>query len=1220
MAEITQKLGFEAADAIATLNELNGSIGKVNTKLRAFNKATAAGSNKAEESFNRLAASARAAKTAMSGTATQAKQTGQAGARAGQQITASWETMVRVVGTQALVRALNLSKQLFSENADAAETFQLAIARTAAIAKGPAGTIDALSESVRELAIELGRPVDETATAAYEALQNDLGGVEETLDLVGGAAQDLALVTGGSLLDSVNTLSSVMKIFRIDVEDADHISDILFRTVDAGRVTLDDLANSLGSVGPFADQLGITFEQMSASIAAITLQGVDSAKALTQMRGITNALLKPTSALKKAYDELGVASGKELVEKTGGLVEALQALEGVANGNEVVFKSFFGRIRASAGALNILNDDASNAKRILNEYGDAAGDAAEEGKKINEIDARKSQLAFSKLRDTMLGLGESFQVMRTAAVQAFNVVISNTTDAQRALTAVGISITALAARVAFFKFAFLSAFAVVPATLAVLAVGVTAGFAVAKIIEFTASLTDAGAGINEVAEEARKSLGEDFKKTMEEANKTAQESYKEREEFSKDWVSQVTKDHNILKGVAEQANSQIVANAQSSIDSFVQARQNALNEMRKAITDVDKRILDSTGNVNSAIKELEDFKFERGLQGLNSQTQAAERLSAATKAAGEARKAAAKAGTSEQAQSEARALQGIAKQKAQAAVAAAEQSGNIVRVREAQDQLQSVLEQNVNSEKSFRQNLQNFKKQGLEADLQAATQRFQAEKALADQTLDLLQKVADASGNEPAALIDQQNLAEASSKLQELLGQDFNVDLFKQMGTQSFIDDTTVGLLESFSNAEFQFGTVRESVQRELDRGAFSISTTAAQAATQASSNTVVNNVVNDSKADVSGAEQARLTEEALVGVLKQQREVTAELQNQGQEASILKAQLDDLSSGGALENGFGLKAAFAELDPQKLAEFKAQIDAIKENTIGADSGTTKIIQQRIDEAKQVLLELTQSEALTTKAAENGLKAIETAQALLDNTIAQTSKKNELISQEDVEAVSARLEIIRTKIREAVILPEGGNTLQASMKGAEESAVLVGAKVAELPASIAGATTSAAGLTTELGVSTLGALGVKSGIQAAGLEIDTATSKAKLLTAELKRAAQQRAAAGGGQSLFHGGKVNYRAAGGPITRGQDNQLTALSVGESVINARSTRKFASEIQAMNAGQRPQFRENGGTVTNVGDINVSISSDSARGVSGREIAVSLRRELRRNTSQI
>src|SRR5690606_39242035 len=130
--------------------------------------------------------------------------------------------------------------------------------------------------------------------------------------------------------------------------------------------------------------------------------------------------------LQRAFEELGVESGRELIETSGGLIQALQALEAVAGDNERRFAAFFGRIRGQLGALNILSDNASSAKEILGELGDNAGRAADEVQTLEDLDVRESERAFAQLNDTLVNLGESTQQFRTFWIRVLNEVISLT--------------------------------------------------------------------------------------------------------------------------------------------------------------------------------------------------------------------------------------------------------------------------------------------------------------------------------------------------------------------------------------------------------------------------------------------------------------------------------------------------------------------------------------------------------------------------------------------------------------------------------------------------------------------------------------------------------------------------------------------------------------------------------------------------------------------------
>jgi len=94
---------------------------------------------------------------------------------------------------------------------------------------------------------------------------------------------------------------------------------------------------------------------------------------------------------------------------------------------------------------------------------------------------------------------------------------------------------------------------------------------------------------------------------------------------------------------------------------------------------------------------------------------------------------------------------------------------------------------------------------------------------------------------------------------------------------------------------------------------------------------------------------------------------------------------------------------------------------------------------------------------------------------------------------------------------------------------------------------------------------------------------------------------------------------NFLAYGGPA-QGTDVIPAMLSPGEVVINAASARRFAAQLTAINAGVQPVYRSEGGSVTNIGDINVTVTGGGTGRQTARSIAAELRRELRRGTATL
>ena len=99
-----------------------------------------------------------------------------------------------------------------------------------------------------------------------------------------------------------------------------------------------------------------------------------------------------------------------------------------------------------------------------------------------------------------------------------------------------------------------------------------------------------------------------------------------------------------------------------------------------------------------------------------------------------------------------------------------------------------------------------------------------------------------------------------------------------------------------------------------------------------------------------------------------------------------------------------------------------------------------------------------------------------------------------------------------------------------------------------------------------------------------------------------------------------GGRVWDFLASGGHPRGTDTRAAMLTPGEVVMNERAAQRFSAQLVAMNAGFRPSFHSEGGSVTNIGDINVTVSGGGSSRQTARSIATEIRRELRRGTSTL
>lgn len=1212
MAEITQKLGFDAAQAVSSLNSLNSALKGVNNQLTLFNRGTGPHPDTTRH-FQQTAKQAQAAEVALRKTATQFQQTGKSGAQAGNTITLSWQTMLRVVQARILLQALNQVISLFRESATAAAEFQIQVARISTIARGPGSSISELSENVNKLSIELGRPVTEVMEAAFQALQNDLGTTADTMGLLGGAAHALALITGGDLVQAVNSISSVLKAYNLDISEAADISDVFFVAIDTGRITLDELQSSLGTLAPLGSQVGISFQELAASTAAITQSGTGGATAMTQLRNVVQKLIKPTEALEDAFAKLGVSSGKELIAATGGLIPALNALRNSVNGDEQALAKMFGTIRGQLGVFNLLANDSQIVNNILGEMEDRGGRAAKALKTIEETDGRELARQMEALNKAVRDLGTTtlkvqislvkFATSTVGGFEALSSVISATTSRMDALLnpdggessglikVLGTLSTAVVTLGLGFTSALERAFG--------FNIGATKGLQ--TLLKAT---TDT---IVKAREEANKRAGEIAKEAEKNITEGLKAEVATRKAVMGSYLAEVSKIYQQEVSAFQQRSQQLTAIQEGVIDGFESAAKSVSSTIDDFFANAQSRLTDRIDETKSAFQELADFKFDRDLSTKGGRSQAfaldaeaARRTTAALNALRDA-----DASGSEIARKNALSQIKAAAAFNQRSEAAAKAVGLDQKHQNALDNEQHLLEAVAKSAKH---------REEVERHAQQTITKFDGEttKARIANIDALLKKQAElvAEQNKPSTTSERR--ADINKELQDVSKQ-FSDEftkltqdrLLQTLNLDRVFAKAALEAASALNTVESQWTGARESLQAALSRGPFKATADVVQNVVNSpTGNTTVDSAVRDTADTFTGvqnpAEQARKLTQALELVKEQARQGVNTFQEQGtkinQNSNAVDLLVDRLTNvdgaaKGTVTSIAALNEQIAGATGDQLATLTAELERIKANA-----------QSQIDAGK-----LASEQAKSVQAAITALyDSIEARRAQL--------AAEGLFGNGVIEAADTALQEIATKFGalDLGITPERAAELFQPLTQGASSASQV------MTTALTAVTTA---ISTQFPAASNTAKTAIAGIQPIISSISTAGAVAQMnaLAAAAQRAlalARAAAAAGGG-SQHHGGQI-FRAQGGTVPRGVDTRIVAMQPGEFVVNKKSTGKFFSQLQAINGNQLPQFREQGGPVTNIGDINVSVNSQPGESVSGRDIATSLRRELRRKST--
>jgi TP901 family phage tail tape measure protein len=356
--EIVNKLGFDASGAIAELQKLDQTLAQFQSRLQG----TAGAANQFGSASKSVAKSFATIGTASNATANNVQSNVA-------RMTTSLQLLSRVVFTQAIVRSLSTLRNSFKATAAEAADFQRGISLIQTIDDSKQ-SFDQLSASVRQLSDEFNIPLAEAVAGVYQTISNQVGDAGESF-LFTSRAAEFAKATNSSLSSSVDLLSAALKSYGLQASDTERVAGVLFKTIDLGRVQADELANSFGRVGPIAADLGVSFEEVNSALAAITVRGSNTSEALTQVRAIMTALIKPSDAMEAALAKLGVSSGEAAIEAFG-LFGTLEKLKAASGGSATAMAALFPNVRGLAGASSLLGDGLAQATLNLREM-EAAG-------------------------------------------------------------------------------------------------------------------------------------------------------------------------------------------------------------------------------------------------------------------------------------------------------------------------------------------------------------------------------------------------------------------------------------------------------------------------------------------------------------------------------------------------------------------------------------------------------------------------------------------------------------------------------------------------------------------------------------------------------------------------------------------------------------------------------------------------------------------------------
>ena len=210
---------------------------------------------------------------------------------------------------------------------------------------------DAMKEEVLQIAKRTPVALDGLTSALYDIRSAGIS-ANMQFEVLEKSAQ-LGLTGLGSTSEAVDLVTSSLNAFNLKGKDAEKLYDTIFKTVKFGKTTISGIAQGFGSVAGTVAASNIKLDDYLAAVAALTTTGQPAAQAHHQLKAAIAGMLRETDDSKKVFNTLGVKSFKELIQKSGGMVNAFKAITNCVGGNESAILSLFGSTMAYNAVLGL---------------------------------------------------------------------------------------------------------------------------------------------------------------------------------------------------------------------------------------------------------------------------------------------------------------------------------------------------------------------------------------------------------------------------------------------------------------------------------------------------------------------------------------------------------------------------------------------------------------------------------------------------------------------------------------------------------------------------------------------------------------------------------------------------------------------------------------------------------------------------------------------------
>lgn len=267
---------------------------------------------------------------------------------------------------------------------------------------------------LRETAKSLGASTSFSASQAAEGMQN-LASAGFTVNEIVAAMPgmlDLAASSGEDLAVASDIAATTLRGFGLEASKAGHVADVLAEVSARTNAAVSDTGEAMKYIAPVANAMGLSLEEVAASIGFLSDAGIKGSQAGTTLRSAFTRLAKPTEDMLEVMDSLNLS-----FYDTDGKMKSISNIVGMLNTEMAGLTD----AEKQNALVTLFGQEALSGMMVLMEAGPEK--IAELTKSLEECDGAASKMSQTRL-DNLAGdieeLGGAMETLQLDVMEKLN--------------------------------------------------------------------------------------------------------------------------------------------------------------------------------------------------------------------------------------------------------------------------------------------------------------------------------------------------------------------------------------------------------------------------------------------------------------------------------------------------------------------------------------------------------------------------------------------------------------------------------------------------------------------------------------------------------------------------------------------------------------------------------------------------------------------------------